>query len=164
TGAVDDALTSSKGVTHVAMGDLFKDRLDSSRTRLKEKFAAAIDVPDDRAFTGFDAYQKVLASDANYIILATPPGFRPTHLAAAVDAGKNIFTEKPVAVDGPGIRKVLEVYDKAKAKGLAIAAGTQRRHQTGYLETMKRIHDGAVGRIVSARCYWNQGFLWKKDR
>src|SRR4051812_25158139 len=164
SGAVEDALNSSQGVTVVAMGDLFPDRLAASRTRLKEKFAAAIDVPDDRAFTGFDAYKKVLASDINYVILATPPGFRPMHLAAAVDAGKNIFTEKPVAVDGPGIRSVLETYEKARAKGLGIATGTQRRHQTGYVETMKRIHDGAIGNITSARCYWNQGFLWKKDR
>jgi predicted dehydrogenase len=164
TGAVEDAITSSQGVTLVAMGDLFGDRLMSSRARLKEKYGAAIDVPDDRAFTGFDAYRKVLATDANYIILATPPGFRPDHLAAAVAAGKHVFTEKPIAVDGPGIRTVLATYEQAKAKGLGIAAGTQRRHQTGYLETMKRIHDGAIGRIVSARCYWNQGFLWKKDR
>ncbi len=163
TGAVDDALTSSQGVTLVAMGDLFADRLTASRTRLSEKFGKAIDVPADRSFTGFDAYRKVLASDANYIILATPPGFRPIHLAAAVAAGKNIFTEKPVAVDGPGIRAVLDTYEQARAKGLAIAAGTQRRHQTGYLETMKRIHDGAIGNVLSARCYWNQGFLGKKD-
>jgi myo-inositol 2-dehydrogenase/D-chiro-inositol 1-dehydrogenase len=100
----------------------------------------------------------------NYIILATPPGFRPIHLAAAIAANKNIFTEKPVAVDGPGIRAVLEAYEQSKAKGLGIGAGTQRRHQTGYLETMKRIQDGAIGKILSARCYWNQGGLWKKDR
>jgi len=164
TGAVQDALGSSQGVTLVAMGDLFPDRLASSRKSLTEKYGKAIEVTDDRAFTGFDAYKKVLASDANYIILATPPGFRPIHLAAAVESGKNIFTEKPVAVDGPGIRSVLETYEKARAKGLGIAAGTQRRHQTGYLETMKRIHDGSIGNILSARCYWNQGALWKRDR
>ena len=163
-GAVDDAISSSQGVTLVAMGDLFPDRLKEARTRLKDKFGAAIDVPDDRAFAGFDAYKRVVASDVNYVILATPPGFRPAHLAAAVAAGRHVFTEKPVGVDGPGIRTVLEVYEQAKAKGLGIAAGTQRRHQTGYVETMKRIHDGGIGRIVSARCYWNQGFLWKKDR
>jgi predicted dehydrogenase len=163
TGAVDDAISSSQGVKLVAMGDMFQDRLTDSRTRLTEKFGAKIDV-GDRAFTGLDAYQKVIASDVNYIILATPPGFRPLHLTEAVNAGKNIFTEKPVAVDGPGIRAVLAAYETARAKGLGIAAGTQRRHQTGYLEAMKRVHDGAVGRIVSARCYWNQGGLWKRDR
>ena len=164
TGAVEDALSSSQGVSLVAMGDLFPDRLSAARDRLHEKFGKAIDVPADRSFTGFDAYKKVLASDINYVVLATPPGFRPVHLGAAVEAGKNIFTEKPVAVDGPGIRTVLGLYEQARAKGLGIAAGTQRRHQTGYLETMKRIHDGAIGSVVSARCYWNQGFLWKKDR
>lgn len=165
TGAVDDALSSgAEGVTLVAMGDVFADRLTASRTQLRGKFASRIDVPDARTFTGFDAYQKVLATDVNYVILATPPGFRPIHLAAAVAAGKNIFTEKPVAVDGPGIRAVLDVYEKARAKGLGIGAGTQRRHQTGYIETMARIHDGAIGDITSARCYWNQGGLWKKDR
>jgi myo-inositol 2-dehydrogenase / D-chiro-inositol 1-dehydrogenase len=165
TGAIEDALSSgAAGVTLVAMGDLFPDRLAASRDRLREKFANAIDVPADRSFTGFDAYQKVLSSDVNYIVLATPPGFRPLHLGAAVAAGKNIFTEKPVAVDGPGIRTVLDLHEQARAKGLGIAAGTQRRHQTGYLETMRRIHDGAIGNLLSARCYWNQGFLWKKDR
>ena len=164
TGAVDDVLSSSDGVTLVAMGDVFPDRLTSSRDRLRQKFGDKIAVTADRSFTGFDAYKKVLASDINYVILATPPGFRPTHLSAAVAAGKNIFTEKPAAVDGPGIRTVLALYEQAKAKGLGIAAGTQRRHQTGYIETMRRIHDGTIGNIVAARCYWNQGFLWKKDR
>jgi predicted dehydrogenase len=124
-----------------------------------------IDVPDERCFVGLDAYQKLLGlAEVNYVILATPPGFRPAHLEAAVAAGKNIFTEKPVAVDGPGIRSVLATYEKAMARRLAIAAGTQRRHQTGYLETMKLIHEGRIGEIVAARCYWNQGGLWKKDR
>jgi predicted dehydrogenase len=164
TGAVGDAISSSAGVTLVAMGDMFPDRLTSSRAGLSEKFGKAIDVTPDRSFTGLDAYKKVIASDVNYIILATPPGFRPIHLAAAIAANKNIFTEKPVAVDGPGIRAVLEAYEQSKAKGLGIGAGTQRRHQTGYLETMKRIQDGAIGKILSARCYWNQGGLWKKDR
>src|SRR5262249_46587969 len=106
----------------------------------------------------------VIGSEANYIILATPPGFRPIHLQAAVAAGKNIFTEKPVAVDGPGIRKVLGAYDDAMKMKLAIAAGTQRRHQLAYIETIQRLHDGEIGDIVAARCYWNQGILWKRER
>ena len=164
TGAVMDALAGSQGVTLVAMGDAFKDRLDESRAQLRKQHGAKIAVTDDKTFVGFDAFQKVLATDANYIILATPPGFRPQHLKAAVAAGKHIFTEKPVAVDGPGIRTVLAVYEEAKSKNLAIGAGTQRRHQTGYLETLKRIHEGAIGDIVAARCYWNQGALWHKPR
>jgi predicted dehydrogenase len=106
----------------------------------------------------------VIASGANYIILATPPGFRPLHIEAVVRAGKTLFTEKPVGVDGPGIRKVLAAYEESKGKNMAIAAGTQRRHQLGYVETMKRVHDGAIGDIVAARAYWNQGILWKVDR
>jgi myo-inositol 2-dehydrogenase/D-chiro-inositol 1-dehydrogenase len=164
TGAVENAIEGAEGVTLVAMGDAFRDRLEESRTRLRKNLGAKIDVPDDRTFVGFDAFERVLKTDANYIILATPPGFRPQHLKAAVAAGKNTFTEKPVAVDGPGIRTVLDVYEQAKAKNLAIGVGTQRRHQTGYIETLKRVHDGAIGDITGAQAYWNQGPLWKKDR
>jgi myo-inositol 2-dehydrogenase / D-chiro-inositol 1-dehydrogenase len=164
TGAAENAIKSAPGVKLVAMGDAFKDRLDGSRAALAKSVADSLAVTDDRCFTGLDAYEKVIASDANYIILATPPGFRPIHLKAAVAAGKNVFTEKPVAVDGPGIRSVLETYEAANAKKVCVVAGTQRRHQTGYVEAMKQIHDGAVGQIVAARCYWNQGSLWKKDR
>src|SRR5258706_7618715 len=164
TGAAGDAIKSSQGVKLVAMGDAFKDRLDKGRESLAAKYGDKVAVKDEHCFVGFDAYEKVLATDANYIILATPPGFRPIHLKAAVAAGKNTFTEKPVAVDGAGIRSVLETYEQAKAKGLHIAAGTQRRHQTGYLEMMKRVHQGEIGELVAARCYWNQGFLWKRDR
>ena len=91
-------------------------------------------------------------------------GLPPEHLAAAIAAGKHVFTEKPVAVDGPGIRKVLAAAEEAKKKKLAVVAGTQRRHQASYLESMKRIHDGEIGEITSARCYWNQGSLWMKPR
>lgn len=165
TGAVENAFSSAPGVKLVAMGDAFKDRIDESKATLAKKNADKLAVKDELSFTGFDAYEKVInAKEVNYIILATPPGFRPTHLKAAVAAGKNIFTEKPVAVDGTGIRSVLETYEQAKAKNLAIAAGTQRRHQTGYVETMKLIHGGEIGDIVAARCYWNQGGLWKKER
>ena len=164
TGAAENAIKSSPGVKLFAMGDAFKDRLDGSRAALAKSVPDNLAVTDERCFTGLEAYEKVIASDANYIILATPPGFRPIHLKAAVAAGKNVFTEKPVAVDGPGIRSVLETYEAANAKKLCVVAGTQRRHQTGYVEAMKQIHDGAIGDIVAARCYWNQGSLWKKDR
>jgi predicted dehydrogenase len=164
SGAANQVLRAAPNVKLVAMGDAFEDRLESSRAGLLEKFKDLVDVPKERCFVGFDAYEKVIASDVNYIILATPPGFRPTHLKAAVAAGKHIFTEKPVAVDGPGIRTVLSVYEEAKAKGLHIAAGTQRRHQKSYLEAIQKIHDGAIGDIVAARAYWNQGSLWHKPR
>jgi predicted dehydrogenase len=145
------------------MGDAFKDRVDGCREQLK-RLGDKIDVSDDRCFVGFDAYEQVIASGVDYIILATPPGFRPMQLKAAVAAGKHIFTEKPVAVDGPGVRTVLAAYEDAVKKGLGIAAGTQRRHQTGYIETMNQVHDGAIGDVLAARCYWNQGGLWMKPR
>ena len=97
------------------------------------------------------------------VILATPPGFRPQHIEAAIKAGKHLFTEKPVGVDGPGIRKVLAADEEAKKKKLAVVAGTQRRHQAGYLESMKRIHDGAIGDITAGRVYWNQGAIWAEQ-
>jgi predicted dehydrogenase len=172
TGAADNALHAANGVSIVALGDAFPDKADNCRNRLHDlaqsdavrDLGNTVDVPDDRVFVGLDAYEKVIASDANYIILATPPGFRPAHIEAVVRAGKTLFTEKPVAVDGPGIRRVLAAHEESKRKGMAIAAGTQRRHQLGYVETMKRIRDGAIGAIVAARAYWNQGLLWKVPR
>jgi len=163
TGAVDNAMEAAPNVKLVAMADVFTDRIETSLDVLK-KLGREVDVPQIRRFAGFGAFEQVLASDVNYVILATPPGFRPWHLKATVAAGKNVFTEKPVAVDGPGIRTVLAAYEEAKAKGLAIGAGTQRRHQAGYLETLKRIQDGAIGQITSARAYWNQGAIWVHPR
>lgn len=169
TGAVRDCLRAGDAVL-VAMGDLFPDRLARARTNLDTVaaedpgFAARLKVTPEHGFTGFDAYEKVLATDVDLVILATPPGFRPLHLAAAVAAGKHAFVEKPVAVDAAGVRSVMASADAAKAKGLAIVAGTQRRHDPAYVETMRRIHDGAVGRIVGGEVYWNQGGLWNAAR
>ncbi|HWE36757.1 MAG TPA: Gfo/Idh/MocA family oxidoreductase [Isosphaeraceae bacterium] len=161
-GAVDNICEASQDVKIVAFGDLFRDQLDKAHEELKGKLGDRLDL-GDRKFTGFDAYQKVLDAGVDLVILATPPGFRPMMLEAAVKANKNIFTEKPVATDGPGIRRVLAAAEEAKSKNLAVVAGTQRRHQAGYIESMKRIHDGAIGTITSARAYWNQGGLWSKN-
>jgi predicted dehydrogenase len=172
SGAADNVMHSAKGVKIVALADVFRDRAENLQRRLGElskddqvrQLGNTIDLPDSRLFDGLDAYEKLLATDVNYVMLATPPGFRPIHLAAAVAAGKNIFTEKPVGVDGPGIRKVFAAYDEAKKKGLHIAAGTQRRHQAGYIETVKHLHNGAIGTILTARCYWDQGPIWFHPR
>ena len=164
TGAAVDVVNSAPNVKLVAMGDTFKDHLDKSRESLMKEIADKMDVPDDRCFVGFDAYEKVLASDINYVILATPPGFRPQHLKAAVAAGKHIFTEKPVAVDVPGIRTCLEVYEEANAKGLGIGSGTMYRHSAAHVEIMKRLHGGQIGDLVAARCYFNTGPLWSYER
>ncbi len=163
TGAIVNNLTSNDGVTLVAMGDLFPDRLNGSLENIKNELKdhpEKVAVKPDMMFTGLDAYQKVLATEVDMVILATPPGFRPIHFEAAVNAGKHVFMEKPVAVDAPGIRKVLAAGEMAKQKKLSVVAGTQRRHDFGYNEIMKRIHDGEIGEVVAAQCYWNQGQLW----
>lgn len=173
TGAAENVLNSAKGVKIVALGDVFKDKAYNLRNHLNDwikkdgaakNFGNSVDLPDERLFDGLDAFQNVVKSDVNYVMLATPPGFRPLHLQAAVAAGKNIFTEKPVGVDGPGIRKVLALVDEVKKKGLGIAAGTQRRHEAGYLECMKQVHDGAIGDIVAMRAYWNGSGIWFNKR
>lgn len=162
TGAATDLLTASPDAVVVAMADAFGDRLDGSLSSLREnrEVGPRVRVPDDARFTGLDAYQKLLATDVDVVILATPPGFRPIHMSAAVDAGKHVFMEKPVAVDPWGVRTVLDAARKAKEKRLNIVTGTQRRHEQCYLEAMRRIQDGAIGRVVGAAVYWNQGGLW----
>jgi predicted dehydrogenase len=161
TGAAIDAVNAAPGVEIVALYDPFQDRIASCLKRLQEKVPAAVKVTPETCFTGFDGYKKLLAiKKINYIVTAAPPGFRPLHLEAAVKAGKNVFMEKPVAVDPVGIRSVIASSELAAKKGLAIVAGTQRRHQQSYLETLKRVHDGAIGEIVGGQCYWNQGDLW----
>ena len=153
SGAARDCVKSSPGVKIVALADAFEQRLKG----LKDEFK----VPNNRCFVGLDAYKKLLAlDDVDLVILATPPGFRPKQFAAAIDSGKNVFMEKPVGVCPAGIKMVIESSEKATEKKLAVVAGTQRRHQLSYVETMKRIHDGAIGEIVSAQCYWNMGGLW----
>ncbi|MDB5351053.1 MAG: putative dehydrogenase [Planctomycetota bacterium] len=169
SGAVEnlcEAVGDDKGVRIHALGDVFPDNLHNARSNLagNGKIAPHWDVTDERCFTGFDAYKNLIGSGVDLVILATPPGFRPMMIEAAVNAGKNIFTEKPVGVDGPGIRKVLAAAEVAKQKGLAVVAGTQRRHQAGYLDSMKRIHSGAIGDVVGGQVYWNQGPLWVKPR
>jgi predicted dehydrogenase len=163
TGAAEQCVTAADNVKLYAMGDMFADHLKNCRKNL-EKLGERIDLIDDRCYTGFDAYKKVIASGVDLVILATPPGFRPTQLAAAIEAGKHVFTEKPVGVDGPGIRMVLDAAEEAKKKDLAVVAGTQRRHEAPYIESMKRIHDGAIGDITSGRVFWNQGSLWMNPR
>lgn len=156
------ATVARKDVQVIALADVFADRLERCRQQLQ---TLSIRIPDELCFVGFDAYQKLLAvPEINYVILATPPHFRPVHLKAAIEAGKHVFMEKPAAVDGPGVRLVLEAGQLARQKNLGIAAGTQRRHQRNYNETIRRIHDGALGEIIYGCAYWNGGEIWVVDR
>ena len=164
TGAVTDCAAADPGVELWAMGDVFPDRLEGSSKYLSEQLKGRYKVTKDRMFTGFDAYKQVIESGCDIVILASPPGFRPTHFAAAIAAGKHVFMEKPVATDAAGVRSVIEASKLAKQKNLAVVAGTQRRHDPGYVETINRIKDGQMGDVVACYAYWNQGGLWMNPR
>jgi predicted dehydrogenase len=140
----------------VAVADIFPDQA----RRANQEFG----VPEDKCFSGFDAYMKAIQEPGvNYAIVATPPGFKPSQVKACIEAGKHVFTEKPVATDGPGCRVMYAAGELATQKGLKVAAGTQRRHQAGYVETIQRLQDGAIGDIVMLRAYWvNGGPIWHR--
>ncbi len=162
-GAATQALSTKQNIKLVALADAFQDRLDETYNSLVEKFKDKVDVPQERRFVGFDAYEKAIAL-ADVVLLATPPGFRPMHFEEAVNKGKHVFMEKPVAVDSPGIRRVLAAAEIAKKKKLNVVVGLQRRYQTNYRETIKRIEDGAIGDITGGQVYWNSGGVWVKPR
>ena len=162
SGAANQAL-SVPGTKLIAMADAFKDRLEGSLNNLKQSKGAQVDVPPDRQFVGLDGFKQAIAL-ADVVILATPPGFRPFHFEEAIRQGKHVFMEKPVATDGPGVRRVLAAAEEAKKKNLKVGVGLQRHHQPGYLETLKRLHDGAIGDITSLRVYWNDGGVWVNPR
>lgn len=167
TGAAANAIDVHPSVKVVALADLFSDRVASARGYLLEREDASqrVDIPEERCFAGFDAYQKLLAiKEIDYVCLATPPGFRPIHFKAAIDAGKNVFLEKPVAVDPAGVRTVIEAGERARQQKLSVVAGTQRRHEASYLALMDRVKSGEIGDVVAAQCYWNQGGLWVHER
>ena len=165
SGAVEQCLRADNNVHLVAIADTFRNKATALLTRLRgnQDVRNKVNVPDERIFIGLDGYQQVI-QNADLVLLATPPGFRPIHIRAVVTARKHLFTEKPVAVDGPGFRAVMAAHDEANRHGLTVVAGTQRRYQTGYLEAMQRVRDGAIGTITAARCYWNQGRLWHVAR
>ena len=163
TGAVEDSLNADPATVLWAAGDVFPGRAAGLVKRYEKEYGPRLECKD-RLFDGLDAYQKVIDAGCDIIMLATPPGFRPMHLEAAVKAKKHIFCEKPVAVDGPGIRKCLELAEEVKKNGTSLVAGTQRRHQGGYIDTIKAIHDGAIGDVVSTRCSWNGGEPWFRER
>jgi predicted dehydrogenase len=165
TGAAAQALHADKNVKLVAMGDAFEDRLQTSLAVLQKdkEIGHKIDVPPDRQFTGFDAYKQVIAC-SDVVLLCTPPGFRPMHLKAAVEAGKHIFAEKPVAVDAPGVRSVLASCALAKEKKLSVVSGLCLRSDYGFRETVKRLHDGVIGDIHTLQANDYRSGVWVKPR
>jgi predicted dehydrogenase len=151
-------LKSSENVELVAMGDLFNDRLERCRRTLGRDLSDQVKVTEDKCFVGWDAHKQVVAcDDVDMVILTEPPHFRPIHLKAAIEAGKHVFMEKPVAVDPVGVRSVIASSELADRKGLTIVAGTQMRRISHLVEAMKAIHDGAIGELVGGQCVRSSG-------
>src|SRR5687768_15227475 len=170
TGAARDAMSASPLVDIGAMGDLFKDRVDEKR-RVLSKTGENNDQPnpqfkvsDDSCFTGFDAYKKVIDSNIDYVILTQPPGFRPESFRYAIEKGRHVFAEKPVAVDPAGIRKFREAGKIADQKKLSVVGGFCFRRDRTHRETNQKINDGAIGEIFSGSSYYNVGYHWKHAR
>ena len=164
TGAARDAVVSSPGVEIYAMGDLFEDRLNQSKALLKEAVGEALNVSESRSFTGFDNDQGVFSTGVDMVIIASPPGFHPAQLRAAVKADKHVFLEKPAAVDPAGVQSVIESGRLAEQKKLSIVAGTLYRRQPSFVEAVRRIHDGMIGDIVGAQAYYLTGPVWLRER
>jgi predicted dehydrogenase len=146
------------------MCDIFPDRLEQSRKGLERQLDEQYRVTDDNCFTGFDGYKQVMTSDVDAVLLCTPPHFRPAQLKAAVDAGKHVFCEKPVAVDAPGVRSVLKTCEEAKQKGIAVVSGLCWRYDYAVRDTVKQIQDGAIGDIVAIQENYLTGTLWHRGR
>jgi myo-inositol 2-dehydrogenase/D-chiro-inositol 1-dehydrogenase len=164
TGAAVQALNACKRARLVAMGDAFQDRLEESHKAISESHSDRVDVPRERRFVGMDAYAGVINSGVDLVLLTTPPGYRPLHFEAAVKAGKHVFMEKPVAVDVPGIRRMMAANEQAKQKGLAVAVGLNIRHQNSSREAVNRVQEGAIGDITFLRAYGNNAGVWVKPR
>ncbi|MBW7995138.1 MAG: Gfo/Idh/MocA family oxidoreductase [Candidatus Glassbacteria bacterium] len=168
TGAAANAITAAPNIHLTAMADLVPEQIERSLDALKGdrdlqgELQANIKVSKDSKFTGMDCYKKVMESDVDYVILATPPGFRPLHFDAAVRAGKHIFAEKPLATDPAGVRKITKSAETAKSKGLSVVVGLNNRHSIGGMELVKRIHDGGIGEIRAGRIYRLGGGLWHR--
>jgi len=164
TGAAVNALQSDPNLKLTAMCDVFMDRLQDSLTALKKKknVAEKLDVTPDRCFDGFEGFDKLLKSDVDVVLLCTPPGFRPMQLRAAIEAGKHVFCEKPVAVDAAGVRSVIESARLAKEKSLSLCSGFCYRYDAGKRETVKRIHDGLIGDVAAIHSTFLTGALWHR--
>jgi myo-inositol 2-dehydrogenase / D-chiro-inositol 1-dehydrogenase len=160
-GAAVNFLEAGPNLQVTALADIFPERIEQARKLLAQH---GQDIPDSRCFSGFDAYEKLIASGIDVVLDATPPHFRPAHFEAAVDAGKHAFLEKPIAVDGPGSRRVIAAAEKADAKGLSVMTGTQLRRDTTRMAVRKRVLDGAIGDIRAVRAFRNQGALWYRTR
>ncbi|RGP18164.1 Gfo/Idh/MocA family oxidoreductase [Parabacteroides gordonii] len=162
SGAAFNFLNAANGVTIVALGDTFQERVDELADKLKKD--KNIDIPADKRFVGLDAYKQVIDSGVDVVIIATPPVFRPVHFQYATEKGKHSFLEKPICVDPVGYRTIMATAKQAEAKNLRVITGTQRHHQRSYVESYKKIMEGLIGEITGGTVYWNQNMLWFRER
>ena len=175
TGAVVQALNSGQNVKLVAMCDAFEDNMEKCYKRITDPnfsdwtsdepldMRSKIDVPKEHRFSGFDGYKKLIPL-VDVVLIATPPGFRPMHFEEAINQNKHVFMEKPLAVDGPGVRKVLAVAEEAKQKKLNVVVGLQRHYQKIYQNWVEMMHEGVIGEIITSRVYWNSAGVWVRPR
>ena len=164
TGATVNLMETKGNVKLVAVADAFQNKAASTVARLSNRYKDKIDVPAERVFTGLDAYKHAIDVDCDLVVIATPPGFKPQQFEYAVNKGRHIFMEKPVASDAPGVRRVMKSVEESKKKNLMVGIGLQRRHEPKYIETVQRLHDGAIGDIITQRVYWNGGGIWYRNR
>ncbi|MDD4108636.1 MAG: Gfo/Idh/MocA family oxidoreductase [Prolixibacteraceae bacterium] len=162
TGAAINFLDAGPNLQITALGDVFQDKIDNCRAKLKEE--KNVEIADENCFIGFDSFQKVIDSGVDMVLLCTPPHFRPAHVEAAVNARKHVFMEKPIAVDPAGARSVLASAKKAESIGLNMVSGTIRRVQKDYMETQRMVANGLIGEIVGANILRNGGALWYRER
>ncbi len=164
SGAVADSLRADPNLRLIGVADAFEPDAKGALATLKKEFGDRIDVPAERIFVGLDAYQKAIDLKPDYIILATPPGFRPSHYAAAIKAGRNVFMEKPCCIDAGGYSSLVATNKLADENGQKVVVGLQRRHHQGYLRGMEEIHGGKLGKILFMRAYWNGSGIWIRKR
>ena len=158
SGAIVQAMEADDNVEIISMADVFSDRIEKSLKGIREHFGnkKKINLKEKNIFVGFDSYKKAIDL-CDVVILATPPGFRPLHFEYAIDNGKHVFMEKPLATDATGVRRVLKSAQKAKEQSLNVVVGLQRHYQNKYLDLYEKVKSGAIGKIVSGQVYWNDG-------
>ncbi|EMI58397.1 oxidoreductase domain-containing protein [Rhodopirellula sallentina SM41] len=163
-GAAANIMNTKGNVKLVAVHDAFEGKCREALNQLSRRHGDKVDVPEDQIFTGLDGYKKAIDVDCDLVVIATPPGYKPQQFEYAVAKGRHIFMEKPVATDAPGVRRVLKAVEESKKKNLMVGIGLQRRHEPSYMETVARIHDGAIGDVISQQVYWNGGGIWYKNK
>jgi predicted dehydrogenase len=164
SGAAAQIMNTKGNVKLVSVADAFQGKAAGAVKKLAQRNKTKVDVPEDRVFSGLDAYKKAIDVDCDLVVIATPPGFKPQQFDYAVSKGRHVFMEKPVASDAPGVRRVLAAVEESKKKNLMVGIGLQRRHEPRYIETIQRIQDGAIGDVICQRVYWNGGGIWYRNR